>query len=71
MLVVEKENINWLVNGAVGPHSGITRCDSDLVSLSDMMLLDETVWPCRKKWQIWLLGGEESSRFPSTDFQLS
>jgi hypothetical protein len=71
VLVVEKENINWPVNGAVGPHSRITRCDSDLVSLSDMMSLDGTVWPHRKKWQIWLLGGEESSLFLSTDFLLS
>lgn len=47
----KKENINCLVNGAVGPHSGVTRCDSDLVSLSDMMSLDETVWPRRKKRQ--------------------
>jgi len=71
--VVEKENINCVVNGngAVGPHSGVTRCDSDLVSLSDMMSLDETLRPRRKKRQNWLLGGEESSRFPRTDFQLS
>ena len=43
MLVIEQENFNWPVYGAVGPYSGVTRCDSDLVSLSDMMSLDETV----------------------------